>query len=113
MRGRGAPGCRCCGLLPPAEGARDGRVHQQVSGEANFSGICDVSVSSSVFSYTLYTLSQAAAVSPERGERWRRAARRAAVRPDGLPLLPRLHQPAARAGQDPTAVHPAGRYEHT
>lgn len=56
-------------------------------------------------------LSQAAAVSPGRGERLRRASQRAAVRAYGLPLLPRLHQPAARAGPDPTAVHPAGRSE--
>lgn len=52
--------------------------------------------------------SQAAAVPPDCGEGIRRAARWAAVRASGLPLLPRLHQPAARPGQNPTAVHPTG-----
>lgn len=57
--------------------------------------------------------SQTAAVPPERGERCGRSARRAALRADGVPVLPRLHQPADGAGQDPAAVHPAGRWSVT
>lgn len=67
-----------------------------------------------LFSYSICNffrifLSQTAAVSPGCGEGLEWSSQWAALRADGLPIRPRLYQPAAWPRADPIAVHPAGR----
>ena len=99
--------CRGC-KRPTSASTGQSRVHRHKRKRYLWRWKCH----KSVISWAALCFSfQTAAVSPDCSERIRRAARRAALREDGIPLLPRLHQPAARAGPHPPAVHPAGEYD--